>query len=119
MISIDEQLEKVGNQFGVSFMDELYRRLELVVMHFQLEFEEAMKNSFERHNVIKENLRAFLAREFERFQKNQDKKQTEMRLDVITTWNINNYPQSIEILDTDYQKIISDHVKKLERWSGK
>jgi len=42
-----------------------------------------------------------------------------MRLDVITTWNINNYPQSIEILDTDYQKIISDHVKKLERWSGK
>ena len=70
-------------------------------------------------NVIKENLRAFLAREFERFQKNQDKKQTEMRLDVITTWNINNYPQSIEILDTDYQKIISDHVKKLERWSGK
>jgi len=68
-------------------------------------------------NVIKENLRAFLAREFERFKKNQDKKQTEMRLDIITTWNINNYPQSIEILDTDYQKIISEHVKKLERWS--
>ena len=55
LINIDEQLEKVGNQFGESFMDELYRRLELVVMHFQLEFEEAMKNSFERHNVIKEN----------------------------------------------------------------
>ena len=56
LINIDEQLEKVGSQFGESFMDELYRRLELVVIHFRLEFEEAMKKSIEEHNTIEQNL---------------------------------------------------------------
>ncbi len=55
LISIDEHLEKVGNQFGESFMDELYRRLELVIIHFRLEFEEAMKKSIEKHKTIEEN----------------------------------------------------------------
>ena len=56
LIDIDEHLEKVGNQFGSSFMDELYRRLKLVIIHFKLEFEDAMKKSIDKHNTIEDNL---------------------------------------------------------------
>jgi|9_EtaG_2_1085328.scaffolds.fasta_scaffold20442_2 hypothetical protein len=101
----------------LTLIDSFVKVLEPILRHFNAVQFPNKKD----YNVVKENLRGFLAREYENFKVDGNLFLTKLRLEFIKTWTISNYPQTYEIMDgDDYQNKIQTSVeeqyKAFEAW---